>query len=69
MAGRKRDVSFAADASHCLSNIRCLLKILLTNQLNDTESSLALSRQVFGHQEFADFRSLNEQHFHDLRKC
>jgi hypothetical protein len=64
MAGRNRDVSVAADVSHSLSVeytvlvYLLVLKRLLTNQLNDTESSLAFTRQVLGHLESADFRGL-----------
>jgi hypothetical protein len=48
MAGWKREVSVTADTSHSLSIIGYLLKRLLTNQLNDTESSFASARQVIG---------------------
>jgi hypothetical protein len=47
MAGRKREVSVTADASHSLSvNHTGFIKDCFTNRLNDTESSLAFTRQV-----------------------
>jgi hypothetical protein len=37
-----------------------------TNRVNDTEASLAYTQQVIGLYEFADFRILSEQNFHDV---
>jgi hypothetical protein len=34
--------------------------------VNDTEASLAYTRQVIGLYEFADFRILSEQNFYDV---
>jgi hypothetical protein len=39
---------------------------MLTNQVNDIEASLAYTRQVIGQYEFADFRILSEQNFHNV---
>jgi hypothetical protein len=40
---------------------------MLTNQVNDREASLAFAGQVIGQYEFADFRILSEQNFHDVK--
>jgi hypothetical protein len=39
---------------------------MLTNRVNDTEASLAYTRQVIGQEEFADIRILSGQNFHDV---
>jgi hypothetical protein len=69
MAGRKLEISVAADASHSLSvEYAVFVNILPTNQLNDTVKSHSptLGLRPLG---ICRLRSLSEQHFHGLRKC
>jgi hypothetical protein len=68
LVGNGRSASRLTPRIAYQSSIRYLLKRLLTNRLNDKESSLALTpgRRPLG---ICRLRSLNEQHFDDLLKC
>jgi hypothetical protein len=68
LTSRKLDLKSPLNVAHS-SDIQLQfysLEKMLTNRVNDTEASLAFARHVTGKEDFADFRILSEQNFHDV---